>query len=80
MRIIDKQHLKRPHMGRLSMTQWLNNKGQHVNIKRVRRLMDLMDLTAIYQAHPTIAHGTGRLREAKAADPVLREALEGSAD
>ncbi len=53
MRIIDKQHLKRPHMGRLSMTQWLNNKGQHVNIKRVRRLMDLMDLTAIYQAPRT---------------------------
>ena len=50
MRIIDKQHLKRPHMGRLSMTQWLNNKGQHVNIKRVRRLMDL---TAIYQAPRT---------------------------
>lgn len=48
MRIIDEQHLKRPHMGRLSMTQWLTNQGHQVNIKRVRRLMDLMGLTAIY--------------------------------
>jgi len=31
------------------------------------------------QSHPTIAYGTGRLREAKAADPALREALEGPA-
>ncbi|MCP5056615.1 MAG: glutathione S-transferase family protein [bacterium] len=28
--------------------------------------------------HPTIAYGTNRLREAKAADPALRAALEGS--
>lgn len=48
MRLIDQQHLDHPHMGRLSMTQWLNNQGHHVNIKRVRRLMNLMDLTAIY--------------------------------
>lgn len=48
MRIIDEQHLEHPHMGRLSMTQWLNGKGYRVNIKRVRRLMTLMDLTAIY--------------------------------
>jgi len=49
MRIIDEQHLKRPHMGQLSMTQWLNNEGHHVNIKRIRRLMKLMGLVAIYQ-------------------------------
>jgi glutathione S-transferase len=29
--------------------------------------------------HPTIAYGTQRLREAKAADPALRATLEGSA-
>ena len=28
-------------------------------------------------SHPTIAHGTQRLKDAKAADPALREALEG---
>lgn len=49
MRLIDEQHLERPHMGRKSMTQWLNLQGYNVNIKRVRRLMDLMDLAAIYQ-------------------------------
>ena len=31
------------------MTQWLNLQGHDVNIKRVRRLMNLMDLVAIYQ-------------------------------
>lgn len=48
MRLIDQHHLKHPHTGRLGMTQWLNRQGHHVNIKRVRRLMNLMDLTAIY--------------------------------
>jgi putative transposase len=48
MRIIDEQHLEHPYMGRLGMTQWLNLQGHRVNIKRVRRLMDMMDLVAIY--------------------------------
>jgi putative transposase len=48
MKLIDEQSLERPHMGRLSMTQWLNNLGHQVNIKRVRRLMNLMDIVAIY--------------------------------
>lgn len=48
MRLIDEQHLEHPHMGRKSMTQWLQLKGHNVNIKRVRRLMDLMNLLAIY--------------------------------
>lgn len=48
MKLIDQQSLERPHMGRLSMTQWLNNLGHRVNIKRVRRLMKLMDIVAIY--------------------------------
>lgn len=48
MRLIDEQHLEHPHMGRMSMTQWLQLKGHNVNIKRVRRLMDLMNLAAIY--------------------------------
>lgn len=48
MRMIDEQHLKRPHMGKLAMTQWLNQKGHQVNIKRIRRLMKLMGITAIF--------------------------------
>jgi putative transposase len=53
MRIIDQQHLEYPHMGRLSMTQWLNLQGHSVNIKRVRRLMDLMGLATIFQGPNT---------------------------
>ena len=48
MRLIDEQHLEHPHMGRKCMTQWLQLKGHDVNIKRVRRLMNLMNLDAIY--------------------------------
>lgn len=48
MRIIDEQHLKRPTFGRRQMTLWLRNQGHQVNEKRVRRLMQLMGLEAIY--------------------------------
>lgn len=48
MRLIDEQHLEHPYMGRKSMTQWLHLQGHKVNIKRVSRLMNLMDLVAIY--------------------------------
>ncbi|MBL8890287.1 MAG: transposase [Planctomycetaceae bacterium] len=43
MRLIDEQHLEHPHVGRKGMTLWLNLQGYNVNIKRVRRLMNLMD-------------------------------------
>lgn len=48
MRIMDEQHLKRPTFGRRQMTMWLCNQGHEVNEKRVRRLMKLMGLEAIY--------------------------------
>jgi len=48
MRLIDEQHLEHPHMGRKSMTQWLQLKGHNVYIKQVRRLMELMNLEAIF--------------------------------
>jgi glutathione S-transferase len=32
------------------------------------------------QSHPSVTHGTQRLKQAKAADPSLREALEGPAE
>jgi len=69
MRWIDEQHLKHPHMGRLSMTQWLNNLGHPVNIKRVRRLMKLMDIAAIYPQPRT----TIRDRQHKVYPYLLRE-------
>ena len=49
MRIIDEQHLKRPHFGRRQMTDWLRLQGHKINVKRVRRLMQVMGLEAIYQ-------------------------------
>lgn len=49
MRLIDQQFTKDPCYGRRRMTAWLNNQGYSVNTKRVRRLMILMGLEAIYQ-------------------------------
>jgi putative transposase len=49
MRLIDEHHLEHPYVGRKGMTQWLHLQGHQVNIKRVRRLMDLMNLDTIFQ-------------------------------
>ena len=49
MRIIDEQFLKHPEFGRRMMTDWLALQGRVVNEKRVRRLMRLMGIEAIYR-------------------------------
>lgn len=48
MRRIDEQYLKTPWYGSRRMTVWLTQEGFAVNRKRVRRLMRLMDIEAIY--------------------------------
>ena len=48
---IDRQYLARPYYGSRRMAAWLATQGYVVNRKRVRRLMRLMGLVAIYQ-HP----------------------------
>jgi putative transposase len=48
MRLIDEQYLKTPFYGVDKMTEWLRYQGHQVNPKRVRRLMRLMGLEAIY--------------------------------
>jgi putative transposase len=49
MALIDRQYTERPYFGSRRMTQWLNkDKGEDVNRKRVRRLMRLMGIEAIY--------------------------------
>jgi putative transposase len=48
MRMIDEQYLTTPFFGRRTMTERLNKKGEHVNIKRVQRLMRNMGLKAMY--------------------------------
>ena len=48
MELIDQQYLKMPFYGVLRMTEYLRKQGFMVNPKRVRRLMRLMCLEAIY--------------------------------
>ena len=49
MALIDRQYLKTPFYGSRRMTAWLRIQGHQVNRKRVRRLMQVMGLEAIYQ-------------------------------
>ena len=56
MALMDRQYLKTPFYGSRRMTVWLRIQGHQVNTrkavlsrKRVRRLMQLMDLEAIYR-------------------------------
>jgi putative transposase len=51
MALMDRQYLKTPFYGSRRMTIWLRTQGHQVNRKRVRRLMQLMGLEAIYR-HP----------------------------
>ena len=49
MRLIDEQYLKTPFYGSRKMTAWLGEQGHAVGRDRVRRLMRLLGLEAIYQ-------------------------------
>ena len=48
MKLIDEQYIKTPFYGIDKMTEWLRRQGHYVNHKRVRRLMRLMGLEAVY--------------------------------
>lgn len=48
MRLIDEQYTRTPFYGVRRMTAWLKRQGYNVNHKRVRRLMRLMGLEAVY--------------------------------
>ena len=60
MALIDRQYLARPYYGSRRMAAWLATQGHVVNRKRVRRLMRLIGLVAIYQrpntSKPAAAH------------------------
>ena len=60
MALIDRQYLARPYYGSRRMAAWLATQGHAVNRKRVRRLMRLLGVAAIYQrpntSKPTTAH------------------------
>lgn len=49
MRLLDEQYTKTPCYGVLRMTAYLRQQGHSVNPKRVRRLLRIMGLEAIYQ-------------------------------
>ena len=49
MALMDRQYLKTPFYGSRRMRAWLRTQGYEVNRKRVRRLMRLMGLEAIYR-------------------------------
>src|SRR5262245_4090653 len=59
MRRIDEQYTARPFFSSRQMTAWLIGQGEPVNRKRVRRLMRLMGLEAIYPKPKLSAAGRG---------------------
>jgi putative transposase len=48
MRWLDEEYLRHPFKGSRQMSAWLKSQGEAANRKRVRRLMRLMGLEAIY--------------------------------
>ncbi len=60
MALLDKQYLKTPFYGYRKMTVFLQGEGYRVNHKRVRRLMRIMGIEAIYScpntSQPNKAH------------------------
>jgi putative transposase len=53
MRLIDQEYTRHPFRGREQLTDWLDSLGHHVNPKRVRRLMHIMGIQAIYPKRKT---------------------------
>ncbi len=49
MRFIDEPFIVTPHYGSCQMARWIRRQGYHVGHHRVRWLMALMGLHAIYQ-------------------------------
>ncbi len=49
MRLIDEQFLETPFYGSRQMTRWLRRQGYTVSRKRVRRLMRLLGVQAVFQ-------------------------------
>ena len=62
MRLLDEQYTKTPFYGVPKMTAWLETVGHCVNIKRVRRLLRLMGLEAIYPKPRLSFNGTEHRR------------------
>jgi putative transposase len=48
MAVIDREYMAHPFLGSRRLTAWLRGEGRRVNRKRVRRLMGVMGLEAVY--------------------------------
>ena len=59
MRRIDEMHLKRPFYGSRRLRDWLQTEGHTVCRKKVRRLMALMGIRALYPKKRTSQPGKG---------------------
>ena len=59
MRLIDEQYTACPFYGSRRMTAWLARRGEAVNRKRVRRLLRVMGLEAIYPKPRLSTPGVG---------------------
>ena len=57
MSLIDQKYIERPFYGSRRMTHYLHNLGYQVNRKRIRRLMRLMGIQAIYPRPKTSIRG-----------------------
>jgi len=60
MKLIDRQYLPTPFYGARKIAAWLKSQGHRANRKRIRRLMRIMGLKAIYRrprtSQPTPGH------------------------
>ncbi len=59
MELIDRQYLVTPFYGARKIAAWLKNQGQRVNRKRIRRLMCVMGIKAIYRRPKTSKPAAG---------------------
>jgi len=76
MRLIDGQYTKTPFYGVPRMTAWLRRRGWSINPKRVRRLMRLMGISAVYPKPWT----SKPARESKKYPYLIRELVIDSPD
>lgn len=62
MRLLDEQYTRTPFYGTRKMSAWLHTQGYPVDRKRVRRLLRLMGLEAIYPKPRTSVPGIAQQR------------------
>jgi putative transposase len=59
MRLMDEKYIRTPFFGVRRMTRWLRKAGYRVNPKRIRRLLRLMGLEAVYPKRRLSQGGPG---------------------